>query len=155
MALAFLPGCSVAEDLEMDSYTGAFSVPNLGKRAISANTLEMTVWYNQGKVEGTGKVVIEDLPLTANSTTWVDTYELKFTGKYDGKTGLLNGLVTVTGGTVCKSNCSGMTNSPYNHSSYWQAQEVSGKVVNGQVSAYPDFKTSYLLFEANPAKAGK
>jgi hypothetical protein len=32
---------------------------------------------------------------------------------------------------------------------------VSGKIINGKISADPDFKTSTFLFEANQAKLNK
>jgi hypothetical protein len=156
LVLVTAAGCSSSSlDQEFDEYTGTITNPNLGKQTLSANTIFLKVWFNEGKVEGSGKAVIDDISQFAGDTTFTDTYNLKFQGTYDAKTGLLNGLVAVTGGNACKSNCAGTSNSTYNHSSYWQAQVVSGKIVNGKISAYPDFKTSTFLFEAAAAKLNK
>ncbi len=149
-----LPGCQTLMDLEFDEYVGTITVPNLGNKTVSINAISLTLWYNEGKVEGSGKAVLDDIPM-GRSAVFTDTYILKFTGSYDSKSGKLSGLVGVTGGTTCNSNCSGTSNSHYNHSSYWQAEVVSGKIINGKISADPDFKTSTFLFEANQAKLNK
>ena len=156
LVLVTITGCSSSSlDQEYDEYTGTITQPNLGKRTLSLNTIYLKVWFNEGKVEGSGKAVLDDTSQFAGDTTFTDTYNFKFQGTYDEKTGMLNGLVAVTGGSVCNSNCTGTSNSTYNHSSYWQAQVVSGRIVNGKISAYPDFKTSYFLFEAAAAKMNK
>ncbi len=151
LTVILLPGCSTLQDLEFDEYVGTFSVPNLGKRTLSLNALTLTIRFNEGKVVGEGKAVLEDIP-QADFPLFTETFNFKFTGTYDGETGMMSGIVGVTGGNACTRNCKGVDSSTYNHSSYWRAQEVNGKITNGKISAYPDFKTSTFVFEASLVK---
>lgn len=149
VVIAFtLAGCSdnSAYENEFTEYIGTITAPNLSGKTMTVNTVYFKQWHNS--FSGEGKVVIEDIPSAVNDPLWVDTYILKFEGTMDPKTYVISGLVGVTGGQTCKSNCGGVSNSPYNHSSYWRVEINAGKLVNGQISAYPDFKTSTFVFEA-------
>ena len=144
-----LAGClSSSLDEEYDLYEGTISQPNPGKRTLSANSVSFKLWFNTGQVEGSGKVIILETAQMAGDITYTETFNLKFTGTYDQKTKMLNGLVAITGGMVCSSNCALASNTTYDHSSYWQAKLESGRIVNGMISAYPDFKVAYFNFEA-------